>query len=73
MIGGNDVVSNVFRLGDVDTISRFALSEGLAGVHYWSYDRDLDCGPGPASPVCNTLSGAGSLGFLRRFQAAGLR
>jgi chitinase len=72
MIGGNDVQSNVFRLPDVNTMAAFVLQNRLAGVHFWSYDRDIDCPPGPASPVCNSLGGAGPHGFLRRFQAAGL-
>jgi chitinase len=72
MIGGNDVQSNVFSLDDADTIASFAIDSGLAGVHYWSYDRDLDCPPGAASPVCNSLGGAGPHGFLQRFQGAGL-
>jgi chitinase len=73
MIGGNDVQANVFTLADADTVARFALANGLAGVHYWSFDRDVDCPPGPASATCNTLGNAGTLGFLRRFLAAGLR
>lgn len=73
MIGGNDVVSEHFTLADTDTVARFAIANGLAGVHYWSYDRDVDCPAGSASPTCNTLGGVGAHGFLRRFQAAGLR
>jgi hypothetical protein len=72
MIGGNDVQSNVFKLTDVDTVASFALLNRLAGVHFWSYDRDVDCAPGPASPTCNSLGGAGAHGFLHRFQRAGL-
>jgi hypothetical protein len=72
MIGGNDVQSNVFRLTDVNTVASFAIQSKLAGVHFWSYDRDVDCPPGSASPVCNSLGGAGPHGFLRRFQGAGL-
>jgi hypothetical protein len=72
MIGGNDVQSNVFRLSDVDTVAAFARQNPIAGVHYWSYDRDVDCPPGPASPICNSLGGVGPRGFLRRFQSGGL-
>jgi len=72
MIGGNDVQSNVFRLPDVNTVATFVLQNRLAGVHYWSYDRDVDCPPGSASPTCNSLGGAGPHGFLHRFQSAGL-
>jgi chitinase len=73
MIGGNDVSSEHFTPANVDTMTSFAIAHGLAGVHYWSYDRDTDCPPGSASPVCNSLGGVGAHGFLRRFLAAGLR
>jgi hypothetical protein len=72
MIGGNDVQTNIFRLTDVNTVASFATANHLAGVHYWSYDRDIDCGAGPASATCNSIGGAGAHGFLHRFQAAGL-
>jgi hypothetical protein len=72
MIGGNDVASEQFTLSDADTIAQFAVANGLAGIHYWSYDRDNDCPPGSASPTCNSLGNAGSWGFLKRFLAAGL-
>jgi hypothetical protein len=72
MIGGNDVQSNVFTLQDTDEMTAFAISKGIGGVHYWSYDRDLDCPPGSASPTCNSLGGVGAHGFLRRFMADGL-
>jgi hypothetical protein len=72
MIGGNDVQSNVFTLQDTDEMTAFAIAHSLAGVHYWSYDRDVDCPPGSASPTCNSLGGAGPHGFLRRFLADGL-
>ncbi len=51
----------------------FATTEGLAGVHYWSYDRDVDCAPGSASPTCNSIGNAGTHGYLKRFLADGLR
>jgi len=72
MIGGNDVQTNIFRLTDVNTVAGFVTQNRLAGVRYWSYDRDVDCPPGSASPVCNSLGGAGPHGFLHRFQSAGL-
>jgi hypothetical protein len=73
MIGGNDVQSEQFTLANADTITAFAIAQQLAGIHYWSYDRDTDCPPGSASPICNSLGAAGILGFLHRFQTAGLR
>jgi chitinase len=73
MIGGNDAITELFTPADADTVARFAKTSGLAGVHYWSYDRDVDCPPGYASPTCNTLGGVGAHGFLKRFNAAGLQ
>jgi hypothetical protein len=69
MIGGNDVQSNVFSLADAATISAFARTKGLAGIHYWSFDRDRDCPVGPASSTCNSVGNAGTLGFLKAFLA----
>jgi chitinase len=40
MNGANDVAANVFSLSDAATVGSWAHSNGLAGVHYWSMDRD---------------------------------
>jgi chitinase len=72
MIGGNDVAGEAFTLEDADAVAAFAIAKGLAGVHYWSYDRDNDCPAGSASPTCNSLGGAGTRGFLTRFIADGM-
>ena len=72
MIGGNDVQDEHFTLGDTDEVSAFASARQLAGVHYWSYDRDVDCAKGAASPTCNSLGGVGPHGFMRRFLADGM-
>ena len=73
MIGGNDAVTETFTPANADTVAHFAMSQGLAGVHYWSYDRDVDCMPGYASPTCNSIGGIGAHGYLKRFMAAGLK
>jgi hypothetical protein len=73
MIGGNDTPGETFNLQDVDTVAHFAIANGLAGVHYWSYDRDIDCAPGSAQATCNTFGQAGTHGFLARFLRDGLR
>jgi hypothetical protein len=72
MIGGNDAQDEHFTLGDTDAMTSWASSNGLAGIHYWSYDRDTDCPAGYASPTCNSLGGVGTHGFLKRFLADGL-
>ena len=73
MIGGNDAQSEHFTVEDVDTMVQFAVAQGLAGVHHWSYDRDTDCPAGYASPTCNSIGGVGVHGYLKRFLAAGLQ
>jgi hypothetical protein len=73
MIGGNDAATEIFTPADADIVSAFAISQGLAGVHYWSYDRDADCVQSYASPTCNSIGGVGAHGYLKRFMAAGLR
>lgn len=57
MIGVNDVVSNVFTLADARMLARDARRMKLAGVHYWSLDRDTPCTVPTtgASPTCSTL------------------
>jgi hypothetical protein len=73
MIGGNDVQGEIFTLADADTVARFAIANGLAGVHHWSYDRDVDCPIGSASPICNSAGSVGTYGYLKRFLSNGLR
>ena len=69
MIGLNDAVSETFTLGDVDTVVNYATSHGLAGVHFWSLDRDTPCASntGYASPTCNSVSGTSPLQYAKRF------
>jgi hypothetical protein len=73
MIGGNDNTTEIFTPADADTVAHFAMSQGLAGVHYWSYDRDDDCVQSYSSPTCNSIGGVGARGYLKRFMAAGLK
>jgi hypothetical protein len=74
MIGQNDNPAEQFTLADADTVAHFAVSQGLAGVHYWSYDRDIDCAAGSASATCNSMGSgyAGAHGYLKRFLGDGL-
>jgi hypothetical protein len=70
MIGGNDTIDETFSLADVDKMTAWAKQNGLAGIHYWSLDRDTDCAPGYASPTCNTYGQAENWGFANRFISA---
>ena len=69
MIGMNDVSSEIFTTADVDTVMNYAAAQSLAGVHYWSLDRDTPCAgnPGSASATCNSVSGTSPLLYTDRF------
>jgi len=72
MIGGNDVTDEKFKLGDLDTVSRFALSTGLGGVHYWAWDRDAPCAKGAARNDCNSMGRkTARYGYVDRFVSDG--
>ncbi len=43
MIGVNDVVENVYTLEDARFTASEASKMGMAGIHYWSLDRDQPC------------------------------
>jgi hypothetical protein len=73
MIGVNDVVANVFTPEDAKAIARAARRHGLAGLHYWSLDRDAPCpDKNEVSSTCHSLPGISESSFMRAF-AAGLR
>lgn len=74
MIGVNDVMDNVMTPRDALRLARFARREQLAGLHFWSLDRDRPC-PGAARQVsarCSGLPAPAALGFARAF-VQGLR
>jgi chitinase len=67
MIGLNDNTSETFTPADVDTLTGYAASNGLAGLHIWSLDRDTPCSDDYASPTCNSVSGTTPLEYTDRF------
>jgi hypothetical protein len=69
MIGVNDSSSEIVSLTDVDTITGYALAQGLVGLHFWSLDRDTPC-PSPSSTAlatCNSVTGSTPLQYTNRF------
>jgi hypothetical protein len=58
MIGDNDVRDEVTTIADMSSIANYVKNNGLAGLHYWSFDRDTPCTPKTnwASPTCNNES-----------------
>ncbi|CAK0739422.1 Cellulose-binding protein [Gammaproteobacteria bacterium] len=67
MIGMNDITNEIFMVKDIDTISAWALSNKLAGIHFWSFDRDMPCTRMTASPTCSSVSSVAALGYTNRF------
>ena len=67
MIGLNDVASETFSLQNVDTLSQWALNNKLAGIHFWSIDRDTPCSQTSASAICSSLTNVPVWGFSNRF------
>ena len=67
MIGMNDATTETFTIADVSTLSSYAVSNGLAGVHFWSLDRDTPCSDTYASPTCDSLSSTSALQYTKTF------
>lgn len=68
MIGQNNTSGEITTVSDVDTITAYAIANGLAGVHYWSLDRDTPCtGKKAVSNSCNGVSGSTSLEYTNEF------
>jgi hypothetical protein len=69
MIGVNDVVENVFTLEDARVVAGAVRELGLAGLHFWSLDRDTPCvdATRTVSPTCSTLQHVRSGEFARAF------
>jgi hypothetical protein len=68
MIGRNDVVDEVFTRKNADVMIDWAKANGLAGVHFWSFDRDTPCRLPYASPTCSSTPGVPTLSYTRRFR-----
>jgi len=67
MIGMNDNTAETFTIADTNTLSSYAVSNGLAGVHFWSLDRDTPCSDTYASPTCNSISSTTPLEYTKQF------
>ena len=69
MLGVNDVAQNDLFSIDARVIARYAREKGLAGIRFWSLDRDQPCPrpPSGASPHCSGLEGVPALGYSAAF------
>lgn len=72
MIGVNDSPGNRVRLPDAVRMARFVRDHGLAGLHYWSVDRDNPCAAEQARADCSGITEAPRGAFAQAF-ALGLR
>ena len=72
MIGVNDVVENVFTPEDATALAQYVRTRKLAGLHYWSLDRDKPCAEGsaPVQPICSGLNQVPEGAFLQNFLRA---
>jgi len=72
MIGVNDVVENVFTVDDAVTVANGVRELGLAGLHYWSLDRDVPCAKpvGGAQAQCSTMPDVPTGAYGRAFAGA---
>ena len=69
MLGVNDVAQNDLLGDDAKVIARYVREKGLAGVRFWSLDRDQPCPrpPSGASPRCSGLEAVPALGYSAAF------
>lgn len=72
MLGENDVEANVLSPADAAAVARHARRLGLAGLHWWSLDRDRACPAGEPrlSPRCHSLPGLEPGRFARELDGA---
>jgi opacity protein-like surface antigen len=67
MIGVNDVIENVYTLDDARATVEAVRRMGMAGIHYWSLDRDKPCSK-PAKGAegdCSTMKGVPAGAYQR--------
>lgn len=72
MLGMNDVVENVFTVADMRLLAAEVPRLKLAGLHYWSLDRDTPC-PAPltgADATCSGMPGVAAGAYLRAMSGA---
>ncbi|MBA5605319.1 glycosyl hydrolase [Duganella sp. FT3S] len=72
MVGVNDVRENVFTVADARLVAQAARRMKLAGLHFWSLDRDTPC-PTPiidAQATCSSMPGTPGGAYARAFATA---
>ncbi|HEU0276639.1 MAG TPA: carbohydrate-binding protein, partial [Rhodanobacteraceae bacterium] len=67
MIGMNDSTDETFTIADIATMDNYVKANGLAGVHFWSLDRDAPCSSTSASDTCNSVLSTTVLQYTKTF------
>jgi len=67
MIGVNDVSNELFSLKDAATMTQWVKANGIAGIHFWSVDRDTPCTSAYASPICSSVPTVPAWGYTQEF------
>lgn len=72
MLGVNDVVENIFSVADMAWLARAVAQHKLAGLHFWSLDRDTPCRQPVqgADALCSGMAGVPAGAYLRAMRAA---
>ena len=72
MLGVNDVVENVFTVADMQLLARAVAQYKMAGLHFWSLDRDTPCRQPVvgADALCSGMNGVPAGAYLRAMGAA---
>ena len=67
MVGGNDTAGNTVLPADLREIARFVAVKRMAGLHWWSLDRDRPCAPPPQGALdhCSGRPEVPALGYLQ--------
>jgi len=69
MLGKNDTAGSVTRLQDIRAIALYVRRQGLAGLHYWSIDRDNPCTDIAPRSDCSGMPYA-PLAYMRAIEAS---
>jgi chitinase len=72
LVGRNWMQGELLTLQDIDEMTAYAVQNDLAGLHFWSLDRDYRCGAtAPADlDLCNGTPAVPSLGYTKQFLRA---
>jgi hypothetical protein len=67
MIGMNDTTTEAFTTTEVKTLTKYVVNNGLAGLHFWSLDRDTPCSDDYACPTCDSIPSTTPLEYTKKF------